>query len=86
VALRSSSRLVSRPMRRDSEDGPLSQMLTSIEDRGGDRGDRGNRGFWLQTARRPGPSAAVRGEVGAGRDRAAERRGSVEEGIEEEDG
>jgi hypothetical protein len=55
--MRSSSWLVSRPMRRDSEDGPPLQILTSIEDRGG---DRGNRGFWLQTAYRPGLSAAVR--------------------------
>jgi len=53
----SSSRLVSRPMRRDSEDGSPSQMLMSIEDR---VGDRGNRGFWLQTARRQGSTAAVR--------------------------
>jgi hypothetical protein len=49
--------LVSRPMRRDSEDGPPSSMLMSIEDR---VGDRGNRGSWLQTARRQGSTAAVR--------------------------
>jgi hypothetical protein len=53
----SSSRLVSRLMRRDSDGGSPLQILTSIKDR---VEDRGNRGFWLQTARRQGSIAAVR--------------------------
>jgi len=57
VGMSSSSRLVSQPMRRDSEDRSPSQMLTSIEDR---VGDRGNRRFLLQTVRRQGSSAALR--------------------------
>jgi hypothetical protein len=69
--MRSSSWLVSRPMRRGSGSGSPSQMLTSIEGR---VGDRENRGFWLQTARRQGPqlrrrqtevTAVGRGKSGA---------------------
>jgi hypothetical protein len=62
--MRSSSWLVSRPMRRDSDIGSPSQMLTSIEDRGGDRGNRGNRGFWL--ANRASPRVLSCGEADGG--------------------
>ena len=48
IAWRSSSHLVSRPIRRDSDLRSPSQIVMSIEDR---VGDRGNRGAWLQTAR-----------------------------------
>jgi hypothetical protein len=59
--MRSSSWLVSRLMRRDSEDRSPSQMLTSIGDR---VGDRGNRGFWL--ANRASPRVLSCGEADGG--------------------
>jgi hypothetical protein len=66
--MRSSSWLVSRPMRRDSDIGSPSQMLMSIDDRGGDRGrdrrNRGNRGFWL--ANRASPRVHSYGEADRG--------------------